>query len=345
MDRYRQLHSFVLIATKGSFAAAGRADGVTPVVMARRLTALESRLGAQLMHRSTRGLVLTESGEQFLDQARALLREFDAIESSVGAVHGEVRGHLTITAPAGFGRLHVAPHALSFRARYPALKVSLNFTDDVVDLVREGYDLGIRVGTIIDPRYVALPLYPNRRVVCGTPDYFARHGRPLTPEALRQHECLALNLSGGQHRNWMFQRDGVAFTVRVGGGLDCNDGELLTMWVKSSRPRLALDLGNRAGTREWCARHRPGRVRPAALQHPRSLSPATTSSCRGAPFRRSPARGLQRTGLLAAHGALSLRATHSRGRTAYPRASRIDTCDLRQSVRSRRGNVTSGASL
>lgn len=232
MDRYQQLHSFVLVATKGSFAAAARAEGVTPVVMARRLTALECRLGAQLMHRSTRGLVLTESGEEFLEQARALLREFDAIESSVGAVHGEVRGHLTISAPAGFGRLHVAPHALSFRARHPMLKVSLNFTDDVVDLVREGYDLGIRVGTIIDPRYVALPLYPNRRVVCGTPDYFARHGRPLTPDALRQHECLALNLSGGQHRNWMFQRDGVAFTVRVDGGLDCNDGEVLTMWVK-----------------------------------------------------------------------------------------------------------------
>lgn len=232
MDRYTEIKSFALVAEQGSFAAAALLEGVTPVVMGRRLDALERRLGVKLMHRSTRGLKLTDLGEQFLDGVQSLLQEFDSVESGITADRNTVRGHLVISTPAAFGRRHVAPHGPDFQQRFPDLKISFNLTDSVVDLVREGYDMAIRIGEVTDPNYVAAKLYPNRRVLCATPEYFAEHGKPDTLEELADHNCLAFNLQGGQQRGWTFQRDGKLVGVRVNGNLDCNDGELLYDWAK-----------------------------------------------------------------------------------------------------------------
>lgn len=232
MGKYTEIRSFVLVAEKGSFAAAARVEGVTPVVMGRRLNALEGRLGVQLVHRSTRGLTLTDLGEQFLEQCEQLLRDLDAAESSISEGRKAVSGRLVVSAPASFGRQHVAPHIIAFKERYPGLKLSFNFTDSLIDLVSEGYDMAIRVGEVLNPNYVAIKLFPNRRVVCGTPDYFSRYGVPDTPEDLLDHNCLAFNLQGGQQGGWTFMRDGRTFSVRVDGDLDCNDGELLYEWVK-----------------------------------------------------------------------------------------------------------------
>lgn len=232
MDRYTELRSFVLVAEKGSFASAAVVERVTPVVMGRRLDALELRLGVRLMHRSTRGLHLTELGEQFLEQSKQLLKDFDEVESSVTAGRNTVRGHLVISAPAAFGRRHVAPHGPAFQKLYPDLKLSFNLTDSVVDLVREGYDMSIRIGEVVDPNYVAVKLFPNRRVVCGTADYFTQHGTPWTLDDLAQHNCLAFNLQGGQQRGWSFCKDGRVVAAKVSGNLACNDGELLFSWVK-----------------------------------------------------------------------------------------------------------------
>lgn len=232
MGRYTEMRSFVLVAEKGSFAAAATTEGVTPAVMGRRLNALEGRLGVQLLHRSTRGLTLTDLGEQFLEQSEQLLRDFDAAESSVSAGRKAVSGRLVVSAPAAFGRQHVAPHIVAFKKRYPGLKLSFNFTDSLIDLVSEGYDMAIRVGEVMNPGYVAIRLFPNQRVLCGTPDYFSRYGMPRTPEDLVHHNCLAFNQQGGQQGGWIFIRDGRSFAVRVDGDLDCNDGELLYEWVK-----------------------------------------------------------------------------------------------------------------
>jgi DNA-binding transcriptional LysR family regulator len=232
MDRYTELRSYVLVATRGSFAAAALVEGVTPVIMGRRLSALEARLGVKLIHRSTRGLTLTELGESYLENARALLRNFEELDASVSENESAVRGHLVVSAPAGFGRRHVAPHAPEFQARFPELNLSFNLTDNVIDLVREGYDMSIRIGEVLDPNYVAIKLYENQRVVCGAPSYFAAHGYPQTLEDLTEHNCLAFNLQGGQHRGWTFQRDGKQVAVKVAGTLYCNDGELLFDWAK-----------------------------------------------------------------------------------------------------------------
>ena len=136
-----------------------------------------------------------------------------------------------VSAPAAFGRLHVAPHASAFLKANPEVKLSFNLTDRVVDLVREGYDMGLRIGGAIDPNFVAIKLATNQRVVCGTPAYFRKHGKPRTLDDLKQHNCLAFNLQGGQQRGWYFQQAGKTVTVRVEGNLDCNDGELLHRWV------------------------------------------------------------------------------------------------------------------
>ena len=111
------------------------------------------------------------------------------------------------------------------------MRLSFNLTIRVVDLVREGYDMGIRIGGAIDPNFVAIKLATNQRVVCGTPGYFKMHGSPKTLEDLLRHNCLAFNLQGGQQRGWYFQQAGKTVTVRVQGNLDCNDGELLHRWV------------------------------------------------------------------------------------------------------------------
>ncbi|TNF83433.1 LysR family transcriptional regulator [Pseudomonas sp. ICMP22404] len=232
MARYTELHTFIQIAQKGSFAAAALSEGVTPAMLGRRLDSLEKRLGVKLVHRSTRGLRLTELGEQLLERARSLIREFDDLEADISSSAKRVTGNLLVSAPAGFGRMHVAPHALAFRRLFPHLKLSFNLTDSLVDLVGEGYDMSIRIGPVTDPNYVAIKLFSNRRVVCGTPTYFEAHGTPTTLEQLAEHNCLAFTSQGGQQRGWTFQQEGRPVAVRVGGNLACNDGELLFAWMR-----------------------------------------------------------------------------------------------------------------
>jgi DNA-binding transcriptional LysR family regulator len=231
MDKLKQMRAFVEAVDQGSLARAALAEHVTPVMLGRRIDALERRLGVKLLHRTTRRLALTESGTVFLEHARRLLADLELAETIVSDGQMDASGHLIVSAPAAFGRLHVAPHAPAFLAQHPRVRISFNLTDQVVDLVREGYELGIRIGGAPDPSSVAVRLAANRRVVCGTPAYLARCGTPLTLEDLAQHNCLAFNLQGGQQRGWYFQRDGKQVSVKVDGTLDCNDGQLLHRWA------------------------------------------------------------------------------------------------------------------
>jgi DNA-binding transcriptional LysR family regulator len=231
MDKLTQIEAFVDVVEKGSLARAALAHKITPVMLGRRIDALERRLGVKLMHRTTRHLTLTEEGAVFLDHCRKLLSDLDGAERIVSEGRHKATGHLVVSAPAAFGRKHVAPHAPGFVAANPEVKISFNLTDQVVDLVREGYDLGIRIGGAIDPSFVAVKLADNRRVVCGTPDYFRRYGTPSSLDDLAQHNCLAFNLQGGQQRGWYFQKEGKTVTVKANGNLDCNDGELLHRWA------------------------------------------------------------------------------------------------------------------
>ncbi|HSY25960.1 MAG TPA: LysR family transcriptional regulator [Burkholderiaceae bacterium] len=231
MDKLKQIEAFVDVIEKGSMARAALEQNITPVMLGRRIDALEKRLGVKLMHRTTRHLTLTEQGSVYLDQCRKLLGDLEQAEKLISEGRHKATGHLVVSAPAAYGRKHVAPHAPAFVAANPEVQISFNLTDRVVDLVREGYDLSIRIGGAIDPNFVAVKLASNRRVVCGTPDYFDRNGIPRTLEDLDQHNCLSFNLQGGQQRGWYFQKNGKPITIRTNGNLDCNDGELLHRWA------------------------------------------------------------------------------------------------------------------
>ncbi|MES2050268.1 MAG: LysR family transcriptional regulator [Pseudomonadota bacterium] len=231
MDKLTQIEAFVEVAEKGSLARAALEQNITPVMLGRRIDALEKRLGVKLMHRTTRHLTLTEQGLLYLDHCRKLLNDLGHADQLVSEGRHKATGHLIVSAPAAFGRKHVAPHAPAFVKANPDVQISFNLTDRVVDLVREGYDISIRIGGNIDPSFVAVKLASNRRVVCGTPEYLARKGMPKTLADLAQHNCLAFNLQGGQQRGWYFQENGKPVIIKAAGNLDCNDGELLHRWA------------------------------------------------------------------------------------------------------------------
>ena len=231
MDKFRELATFVDVADRGSFAAAAAEEGVTPAIIGRRIDALEKRLGARLLHRSTRRLALTEDGGVFLEHCRRVLADVDVAERAVSAARHTAIGHLVVSAPAGFGRRHVAPHGPAFIKAHPQVRLSFNLSDRVVDLSREGYDLAIRIGGALDANCVAIKLAANRRVVCGTPAYFRRHGTPKALDDLARHNCLAFNAQGGQQHGWLFRKGGRPVNVKVAGNLDCSDGELLHRWA------------------------------------------------------------------------------------------------------------------
>ncbi len=230
MDKIKQIEAFVNAAEKGSLAKAALGQGVTPVMLGRRIDALERRLGIKLMHRTTRHLTLTERGTVFFDQCKKILDDLDQAEKMIGEGLNKATGHLIVSAPAAFGRKHVAPHAPAFLAANPDVKISFNLSDQVVDLVREGYDLSIRIGGTIDPSLVAIKLYSNHRVVCASPGYLEKHGTPGNLKDLALHNCLTFNLQGGQQRGWHFRENNKTVIIRTAGNLDCNDGELLHRW-------------------------------------------------------------------------------------------------------------------
>ncbi|TSE35628.1 LysR family transcriptional regulator [Tepidimonas charontis] len=235
MDRLKAMETFVAVATRGSLAAAARAEGVVPAIIGRRLDALEEHLGVKLLVRTTRRLTLTPEGSTYLEDCQRLLAELAQAEANISAGGHSVRGHLRITAPAGFGRQHVAPLVPAFRARHPDVTISLNLSDRVVDLVAEGYDCAVRVGDLPDSSLVSVRLADNRRLVVAIPAYLQRRGTPRHPRDLLQHDCLVLSSDASQTRGWAFSvpsgngRREPMF-VRPRGPLDCSDGQVLYQW-------------------------------------------------------------------------------------------------------------------
>lgn len=230
MDVFKQIEAFVQSASRGSLSAAGDALGVTPAMVGRRLDALESRLGVKLVQRTTRRLSLTFEGQAFLEDCQRILHDLNNAEASVSLGGVKASGHIRMTAPAGFGRRHVAPLLRSFLADHPEVSVNLDLADRLVDLVNESIDCAIRVGELSDSSLVSIKLAENRRLVVASPTYLQRHGVPETPEDLAQHNCLSL----GEQRGWLFgdpDSPGRTFTLKVGGLLECNDGAVLHEWA------------------------------------------------------------------------------------------------------------------
>jgi DNA-binding transcriptional LysR family regulator len=230
MDRLKQIESFAAVAAKGSLTAAAQAEGVAPAVIGRRIDALEERLGVKLLVRTTRRLTLTHEGSAFLEDCQRILADIANAEASVSAGGVKASGHLRITAPAGFGRRHVAPLVPKFLALHPDVSLSLNLSDRVVDIVNEGFDSAVRVGDLPDSSLVSVRLADNRRLCVAAPSYLKRAGVPKQPAELMRHECLLLSSDASQTRGWAFKVDGEVTHLRPSGRLDCSDGQVLHAW-------------------------------------------------------------------------------------------------------------------
>ena len=230
MDRLKQIESFAAVATKGSLTAAALAEGVAPAVIGRRIDALEERLGVKLLVRTTRRITLTHEGSAFLEDCQRLLADLANAEASVSEGGVKASGHLRITAPAGFGRRHVAPLVPAFIAQHPDVSLSLNLSDRVVDIVNEGFDCAVRVGDLPDSSLVSTRLADNRRLCVASPAYLQRAGTPASPSELMRHQCLTLSSDASQTRGWAFRVDGEPIHLRPGGRLDCSDGQVLHDW-------------------------------------------------------------------------------------------------------------------
>ena len=234
MSKLKQLETFVAVAARGGLTAAAKAEGVAPAIIGRRLDALEQRLGVKLLVRTTRRVSLTHEGGTFLEDCQRLLADLANAEASVSAGGVNASGHLSLTAPAGFGRRHVAPLVPRFRELHPEVTISLNLSDRVVDLAAEGYDCAVRVGEMPDSSLVSVRLADNRRLCVAAPTYLKHHGTPQHPNDLVRFDCLTLSSDASQSRGWAFsvlRGDSVDVVhLKPGGPLSCSDGEVLFDW-------------------------------------------------------------------------------------------------------------------
>lgn len=230
-DSAGEIALFVQLARHGNLTRAARAMGVTPAALSKRLAQLEQRLDVRLVHRTTRSFSLTGEGRLYLEKGSAVLLELERLEQALSTLRDKPTGLLRVNAPLNFGRVRVAPVIPELVAQYPELEVDLDLSDHPRDLVEGGFDVAIRMGTQPDSGLHARRLASNRRYLCASPDYLARHGTPQEPADLAGHQCIVVRRMDAPFGIWNFVRDGRVESVRVGGHLTCNDGEVALNWA------------------------------------------------------------------------------------------------------------------
>lgn len=223
---------FVRLARRESFTATGRDLGLSASAVSRRLARLEDRLGVRLLNRTTRRVSLTSEGEAYLRDATRILDEINGLEQKLAGTRETPKGLLRVNSTLRFGRTHIARAISSYRHRYPDVEVQLLLTDAPMNLVKEGIDVGIRIGAPADNRMVMRLLVPNRRFLCAAPSYLKQHGTPTTLGDLQQHNCIVLRQDHGAYDIWQFDDlGGEMRTAKVRGDLSTNDGEIALNWV------------------------------------------------------------------------------------------------------------------
>jgi DNA-binding transcriptional LysR family regulator len=224
------LRFFAAVAGAPSLAATARRLSVTAPAVSLRLRNLEERLGVRLIHRSSRRMTLTDEGVLLAEHAEHVLRSIDEVADLLSERRGVVRGHLRIAAPAGFGRRHVGPAIARFRADCPNVRVTLELSDHPIQLKPEAWDMVIHIGAAPSADLQMVTLAQNRRLLCASPDYIARNGKPGCPADLEHHSCLALQENDEDVTLWRFTRGAEQAAIRVSASLQCNDGEVLRNW-------------------------------------------------------------------------------------------------------------------
>jgi DNA-binding transcriptional LysR family regulator len=201
------MSAFVAVAKAGGFSAAARAVGIPLPTLSRRVADLETAIGVRLLHRSTRHVTLTENGHTFFATCQRVLEDLREGEEAVTGEYRAPKGELTVTAPMGFGRLHLQPVALEFLALYPDINLRLLLLDRVVDLVEDHVDLALRIAELPDSRLVARLLGHVRMVTTGSPEYLNRRGAPTHPRELIHHDCIAWATLGPLNTWWFREQD------------------------------------------------------------------------------------------------------------------------------------------
>lgn len=224
MDKYQEIKVFTTVAECGSFVAASDALNLSKAAVSRYVSDLERRLGARLMHRTTRKLSLTPEGEIFLARCRVILESIEESEEEISSRGLKASGTLRVTAPVSFGIRHLAPLWSDFLKAYSDVKVDLELSDRIVNLVEEGFDLAIRIGQLNDSTLVCRQLASTRLVLCASPDYLKRHDIPNHPAELSAHETFSYSLLSTGH-TWRFDGPEGRVDVRVSPRMTSNNGD------------------------------------------------------------------------------------------------------------------------
>ncbi len=274
--------TFTRVVETGSFSAVARDLSTSQPTVSRQIAQLEDHLGTVLFLRTTRALTLTDDGRVLYEQARRTLEALAEAEGSVGRRRGKPSGRLRLACAGVFGRLHVIPRLPRFRARYPDVEIALVMGDGYADLVEEGIDLAIRVGTPSESGLVARRIGTTRRVVVATPAYLAARGRPETPADLAGHDCVVYDrlLTGA---TWPFVTPAGPISVPVEGPIHVNNTEAVRAAVLEGLgigyvPSWHFVEGRTGG---WTPDRSAARLRGAAAAHQRRLSLAPPPRAQG----------------------------------------------------------------
>jgi len=224
MDRVDAMQAFVAVADLRGFAPAARKLKLSPSAVTRLVAALEQRLGARLLQRTTRSLALTDVGTRYLERARRILADVEEAERAAEGERTRPSGRLVVSAPIGFGRLHVSPVMSAYLRRYREVTGELRLEDRIVNLVEDGIDLAVQIGHLADSSLVARQVGEMRRIVVASPAYLKRHGEPKTPDAIAAHDTIQFGASA-LAAEWRFAGDGREVRIDVAPRLVTNSAD------------------------------------------------------------------------------------------------------------------------
>ena len=227
MLKTEELQAFVQIVDAVTITAAAERLGLAKSAVSRRLSELEDELGVELFHRTTRKLTLTDSGRGFYERSVRILADLEEASNAVSQAHHELSGQLRVAAPFSFGVLHLGPAIIEFQQQHPKLNFDIDFNDRQIDLIQEGFDVGIRIAHLKDSSLIARKLAKVSTIVCASPDYLATHGTPMTPEDLTDHPCLTYSYLDNPEQ-WSFvDLQGQMQTVTVPRVMQANNGDYM----------------------------------------------------------------------------------------------------------------------
>ncbi|MBI5321417.1 LysR family transcriptional regulator [Bradyrhizobium sp.] len=231
MDRIDAMQAFVAVADFRGFAPAARKLRLSPSAVTRLIAALEERLGARLLQRTTRSVTLTDAGTRFLERARRILADVEEAELAAEGERTRPSGRLVVSAPVGFGRLHVSPVMAAYLQRHGDVSAELRLEDRVVNLVEDGIDLAVRIGFLADSSLVARHVGEMRRIVVASPDYLKRHGEPKTPAGIAGHQTIQFGASSVSGE-WRFAEGDREFRLNIAPRFSSNGADAAIQYAE-----------------------------------------------------------------------------------------------------------------